>query len=578
MSYQQSKMQKNDQKDYINYDHITQAMQMMQSAFLQLFESNPEALWKMQLSLWQDYTEIWQQAVLGFIHSDYSSRQEEKLDKRFSSDSWNEAPFFNFIKNCYLQTSEKIQSLVNQIEGLDEGTVKQVSFYTKQLLDAVSPTNFLLTNPDVLKETYRTHGQNLVKGYNNMLEDIKRNQGAGVLNIKMTDLDQFSIGENIAKTKGKVVFQNHLFQLIHYQATKPNVYKKPLLIIPPFINKYYILDLTEKKSFVKWVLDQGYNVFMISWVNPDASYKDTRFEDYMTEGVITAVEQVLSITEEKNINTIGYCIGGTVLTAALAYLKKKNKHYINSATFFTTLIDFSDSGDLGIFLSKEQLDSLDAQMEEKGYLDGRQLAGTFNLLRSNDLIWNYFINNYLCGKEPFPLDLLYWNSDSTNMAYQSHSYYLRKLYGENALIKPDALTLANETIDVRQIDTPSIFISTEKDHIAPWKATFNGAKLFSGKTDFILAGSGHIAGIVNPPTKVKYGFKTNEELGASADQWYDSSTSHSGSWWPYWEKWLRKCSGKKVARMIPGNNKVKIIDDAPGSYVKVSVLNHDVSK
>ncbi|MCF6776779.1 class I poly(R)-hydroxyalkanoic acid synthase [Thiotrichales bacterium 19X7-9] len=564
----------------LKFDHITKVAETMRSAFLKLLSQDPMQLWQTQISLWQDYTKLWQEAVFDFFEQNQNNATSDgqtpiKHDKRFDSDNWQEQPFFSFIKNCYLHTSERVQGLVNQIEGLDDKTTKEVEFYTRQFLDAISPSNFVLTNPDVLKETYDSHGQNLVKGFENMLEDLKRNQGSGVLNIKMTDLDQFKIGENIARTKGKVVYQNRLFQLIQYNATTKEVYQKPLLIIPPFINKYYILDLTEKKSFVQWVVDKGYSVFMISWVNPDASYKDTEFENYMTEGVLEAAEQVQLITGEKTINVIGYCIGGTVLAAALSYLKKKKKDYFKSATFFTTLIDFSDSGDLGIFLSDEQLTLLEAEMAKTGYLDGRRLAVTFNLLRSNDLIWNYFINNYLCGKEPFPLDLLYWNSDSTNMAAKSHGFYLRQCYLNNLLAKPDALTFNGEAINVQDIDVPSIFISTEKDHIAPWQATYNGAKLFSGETEFILAGSGHIAGIINPPSKQKYGFKTNQSLASTANQWYDSAKAHEGSWWIYWEKWLKQHSGKKIKALSPGNKKLKPIEDAPGSYVKVSILNQD---
>ncbi|MCF6765230.1 class I poly(R)-hydroxyalkanoic acid synthase [Thiotrichales bacterium 19S3-7] len=564
----------------LKFDHVTKVAETMRGAFLKLLSQNPVELWQTQISLWEDYTKLWQNAIFDFFEQSkkipiVNDSLSTKHDRRFESDSWQEQPFFAFIKNCYLHTSDKIQGLISQIEGLDDKTSKEVEFYTRQILDAVSPSNFVLTNPDVLKETYDSHGQNLIKGFENMLEDLKRNQGSGVLNIKMTDLDQFKIGDNIARTKGKVIYQNRLFQLIQYSASKKEVYQKPLLIIPPFINKYYILDLTEKKSFVQWVVDKGYSVFMISWVNPDSSYKDTEFEDYMIEGVLEATEQVRLVTEQKTINVIGYCIGGTVLAAALSYLKKKKKHYFESATFFTTLIDFSDSGDLGLFLSEEQLNLLESEMQVTGYLDGRRLAVTFNLLRSNDLIWNYFINNYLCGKEPFPLDLLYWNSDSTNMAAKSHSYYLRQCYLKNNLIKENALTFGGETINIKDIDLPSIFISTEKDHIAPWKATYNGAKVFSGATEFVLAGSGHIAGIVNPPSIQKYGFKTNQSLAGSADQWYDSAKEHEGSWWVYWEKWLKGHSGKKIKALTLGNKKLKPIEDAPGSYVKVSILNHD---
>lgn len=565
--------------DPSQFDGVKQIFETMQKALINLMTQNPAEFFQMQMNLWQSYTKLWQENLDAFLspNNEESELNKKAHDRRFQSDAWHSQPFFSFIKDCYLHTAEEVQSLVNKIEGLDEQTIKEVDFYTKQFLDAVSPSNFVLTNPDVLKETYDSKGENLIKGFENMLADLKRSQGSGVLNIKMTDLDQFKLGENIAKTKGKVVFQNKLFQLIQYKSTTKEVYQKPLLIIPPFINKYYILDLTEEKSFVKYFVDQGFSVFMLSWVCPDEKNHDFSFEDYIFDGALKASEVVAEITNEETINVLGYCIGGTVLSALMSYLEKKKRVIFHSATFLTTLIDFSEPGDLGVFISDNQVTELENEMNKTGFLDGRRLACTYNLLRSNDLIWNYFINNYLCGKEPFPLDLLYWNSDSTHLAAKSHGFYLRNMYVENKLCQKNKLKFKGEKIDISQIQTPSIFISAEKDHIAPWQGTYKGALLFSGEKEFILSGSGHVAGVINPPSKKKYGFKTNkiQNLASSAQKWYDTAKDNEGSWWVYWNEWLTKKSGKKIKALNFNHKKYKPIEDAPGSYVKVSIFKND---
>jgi polyhydroxyalkanoate synthase len=543
---------------------------LMQEAMMKMFTQNPMELWQAQMNLWHDYVNIWQKTLQNAFNPGDKVNEEKAKDNRFKSDAWREQPYFNFIKECYLATSEHINSSVSKIEGLDDKTTKEVEFYTKQMVDALSPSNFVLTNPDVLEETVKSKGQNLVKGFENMLEDMKRNDGSGVTNFKMTDFDQFTIGENIAITPGKVIFENRMLQLIQYSPQTEQVQEIPLLIIPPFINKYYILDLTKKKSLVNWIVSQGYTVYMISWVNPDETYRDTKFEDYMTQGLLPAFDEVLKATNQKKLNVIGYCIGGTLLSATLSYLKQKRKNIINSVTYFTALIDFADPGELGVFLSEDQVKDIIKEMNDIGYLDGRRLAASFNLLRSNDLVWNYYINNYLCGKEPFPFDLLYWNCDSTNMAASSHAYYLTEMYTNNNLSKPNALEFDGVKIDVSKVNVPTVFISAEKDHIAPWTGTYTGAKLLSGDVDFILGGSGHIAGIVNPPEKQKYGFKTNKKLYDTPEEWDATSTHHEGSWWPYWEEtWLRPKSGEKIAAREPKNT----IEDAPGRYVKKSILD-----
>ena len=552
-----------------NLSNQKRVAELMQKAMMKMFTQNPVELWQAQVNLWQDYLNIWQKTLHNTLNPKAAAEEKVK-DNRFKSDAWREQPYFNFIKECYLATSEHINTSVSKIEGLDEKTSKEVEFYTKQMVDALSPSNFVLTNPDVLEETVKTKGQNLVKGFENMLEDMKRNDGAGVTNFKMTDFDQFTIGKNIAITPGKVIFENKMLQLIQYSPQTEQVHETPLLIIPPFINKYYILDLTQKKSFVSWIVNQGYTVFMISWVNPDETYRDTQFEDYMTQGLLPSFDEVLKATAQKKLNVIGYCIGGTLLAATLSYLKQKRKNIINSVTYFTALIDYADPGELGVFLSEAQVEDIIKEMNDIGYLDGRRLAASFNLLRSNDLIWNYYINNYLCGKEAFPFDLLYWNCDSTNMAAASHAYYLKEMYINNNLSKPNALEFDGVKIDVSKVNIPTVFISAEKDHIAPWKGTYTGAKLLSGEIDFILGGSGHIAGIVNPPEKQKYGFRTNDKLYNTPEEWEETSTHHEGSWWPYWEEsWLRSKSGEKIEARHPQN----AIEDAPGRYVKKSILD-----
>lgn len=384
---------------------------------------------------------------------------------------------------------------------------------------------------------------------------------------RMTDNEAFEVGKNIATTAGKVIFQNELMQLIQYTPTTKTVFETPLLIVPPWINKYYILDLREENSFIKWAVEQGHTVFIISWKNPDETYADTKFEDYMLKGLLTALDKVKAETGVKDANTIGYCVGGTMLAATNAYLASKRRKPIKTSTYFTTLIDFEEPGDLGIFISEDQLNSLDANMAKDGYLDGAAMASAFNMLRANDLIWPFFINNYLLGKEPTAFDLLYWNSDSTRMPATAHSYYLRNCYLNNMLCKPGGIELDGTAIDLTKIKVPTYFISTRDDHIAPWKSTYEGARLMSGPTRFVLGGSGHIAGIINPPAKNKYNYWTNDEIDVDSDNWLDNAKSNPGSWWPDWQKWVKTKSGKKIPARQPGEN-LKAIEDAPGSYVK----------
>ncbi|MEK9755231.1 MAG: class I poly(R)-hydroxyalkanoic acid synthase, partial [Rhodospirillaceae bacterium] len=455
------------------------------------------------------------------------------------------------------------------VEGMDKKTANKVDFYTRQFIDALSPSNFVMTNPEVLRATLESGGENLVKGLENLLSDLE--EGNGQLRIKMTDPNAFKVGKNIATTPGKVVFRNDLMELLQFDPMADQVVKTPLLIVPPWINKYYILDLREKNSFIRWATSQGHTVFVVSWVNPDATLAAKTFDDYMLEGPVAALDAVEKATGEKSVNIIGYCIGGTLLACTLAYLTaKKQDSRINSATFFTTMVDFTEAGELGVFIDDSQLSSLEEKMEERGYLEGSEMATTFNMLRANDLIWSFVINNYLLGKDPFPFDLLYWNSDSTRMPAAMHSFYLRKMYLENKLVQPGGIELAGVKIDLRTIKVPVYIVSTREDHIAPWKSTYAATGLYKGPIRFVLAGSGHIAGVVNPPDKPKYGYWTNEKLAKTPDAWLEKADAHEGSWWPDWDAWAKeRAKGETVPARKPGDGKLKVLCDAPGEYVMI---------
>jgi polyhydroxyalkanoate synthase len=432
-------------------------------------------------------------------------------------------------------------------------------------VDALAPTNFVLTNPEVLKATQESGGQNLLKGLEHLLKDLDR--GHGKLAISMTDYEAFELGVNDATTPGKVVFQTELMQLIQFEPATGEVYRRPLVIIPPWINKYYILDLREKNSFIKWAVGQGHTVFVVSWVNPDAKLAQKGFDDYMVEGALAALDAVEKATGESRINFIGYCLGGTLLGATLAYLAAKKQDRVGCATFFVSLLDFSAPGELGVFIDEKQVENLEKKMNERGYLEGSEMASTFNMLRSNDLVWSFVINNYLMGKDPFPFDLLYWNSDSTRMPARMHSYYLRNMYINNRLGVPGALELAGVKIDLSTVRVPAYFISTAEDHIAPWKTTYKGSKYLGGTLRFVLGGSGHIAGIVNPPAAKKYQYWTNDANPDTADQWFETATPHPGSWWGDWQSWIAAQNGdEKVPARKPGEAGLKVLEDAPGSY------------
>ncbi len=538
------------------------------AAFMEMYAKameKPETMMQTGLQFWQDYVNLLTSTTQKWLGQDASPIiQPDSKDRRFRDDAWNEHAAFDFLKQFYLLASKRINEAVQHVEGLDNKTARKVAFYTQQFIDALSPTNFLLTNPAALRETIESEGENLVRGMENLLTDIQTGR------IAMADVKAFSVGENIACTPGCVVYQNDLMQLIHYTPTTETVHEVPVLVIPAWINKFYILDLQPDNSYVKWLVDHGYSVFMVSWVNPDSCHAHKHFDDYLKEGPLAALDAIEKATGSKKVSAVGYCLGGTLLTITLAWLAAKGQaDRITSATFFTTMTDFSEAGDLSIFIDDEQLENLESRMSEKGYLDAKDMALTFNMLRSNDLIWHFVVNNYLLGKSPFPFDLLYWNADATRMPARMHSFYLRNMYQKNLLVKKNALTINGVTIDLHRIQTPCFFLSTKEDHIAPWDSTYKGTQLLQGPVEFVLADSGHVAGVISAPGKTKYGYRTNQTLTPKAEDWLQTATHHNGSWWPYWDSWNQAHTGKHVPAYQPGKGKLKPLEPAPGSYVKV---------
>src|SRR5690349_20617274 len=530
--------------------------------------ANPTRLMQAQLGFWQDYVTLWQNTTRRIMGMETEPVIDSpSSDRRFKDDAWRENEVFDFIRQSYLLSARYVQDVVRQVDGLDAKTAQKVDFYARQFIDAMSPSNFVLTNPEVLRKTAETGGENLLKGLNNLLSDLER--GKGQLHIKMTDFDAFKVGENIGVTPGKVIYQNDLMQLIQYTPTTEKVLKRPLLIGPPWINKFYILDLRPKNSFVCWAVGQGHTVFVISWVNPDEQLAEKGFEDYMLEGYVAALDAIEQATGERDVNAIGYCLGGTLLASTLAYMAAKGDDRIKTATFFVTMMDFQEAGELGVFIDEEQLQSLEDKMSKRGYLEGSEMATTFNMLRANDLIWSFVVNNYLMGNDPFPFDLLYWNADSTRMPARMHSFYLRKMYQENLLKEPSGIELAGTAIDLGKIKTPAYFLSTREDHIAPWQSTYRGTQLLSGPKRFVLAASGHIAGVVNPPEGGKYSHWINTELPPDPEAWFKGATEIAGSWWPDWHRWVTALDKQMVKARRPGEGKLKPIEDAPGSYVRV---------
>jgi polyhydroxyalkanoate synthase len=518
---------------------------------------------------WQQSTRLQWNTLLGLYGANSEPVTEpDEDDRRFLDESWTDHPWFDYLKQSYLIHSDLVNDCFAMDTGLDERNREKIHFFTHQWLKAIAPSNFPATNPVVIKEAVTTDGVSLVNGYKNFLRDWE--QSSGQFKILLSDPDVFKLGENIATTPGKVVYQNDLFQLIQYLPTTAKTLEDPLLVIPPWINKYYIMDLRADNSIIKYWVDQGHTVFIVSWVNPDESHADVSFEDYMLRGVYAACDAVQQATGEKQLNAVGYCIGGTLLAATLAHMKVRGDERIKSATFLTTLIDFSDPGEIRAFIDEKQVRNMESRMEKKGYLEGTEMASAFSMLRADDLIWNAVVHYYLMGKETIAFDLLHWNGDSTRMPKTMHSFYLRNMYLDNLLCRPGGITLDSVPLDIGEIDIPVYFLSTHDDHIAPWAATYLGARLFSGPVRFVVGGSGHIAGVINPPQNNKYGFRTRDHgqnLPADADEWLEGAIQYEGSWWPDWAEWIGGISKRLVDARTPGSGGLPVIEDAPGTYV-----------
>jgi polyhydroxyalkanoate synthase len=517
---------------------------------------DPGKMLKLQAEYWADAMKLWQAFATG---QKADSPVASVKDKRFTAADWSEMPAFDFMRQSYLLASQYIMAGTAGIDGVDAKERARIQFHTKQFVDALSPSNYLLTNPQVLKATAESGGQNLLKGLEHLLDDLKTGR------MKLTDETAFEVGRNVAVTPGKVVFENRLFQLIQYSPTTDSVYEIPLLIFPPWINKFYILDLTPEKSFIRWAVEQGLTVFVVSWKNADASLADATLDTYVGEGQLTAIQEVLARTAAPATHVIGYCVAGTTLAATLAYLTATGgADTVRSATFFTAQVDFKYAGDLQVFVDDEQLETIRTMGAEKGFTDGKVMATTFNLLRSNDLIWNYVVNNYMLGKDYFPFDLLYWNSDATNVPSRWHIAYLQDLYRDNKLATPGGISVAGVPIDIDTVTTPSYVQAGKEDHIAPAKSVYEITHHFKGPLRFLLAGSGHIAGVVNPPAQHKYQYWTNDALPDSLEEFVAGATETKGSWWPDWIAWIAPRSGAKVPARVPAD----AIEDAPGRYVK----------
>jgi polyhydroxyalkanoate synthase len=514
---------------------------------------------------------LWQETLNNFFNASNENTTEHYDDKRFASPAWQNNIFYDYIKRQYLMTADWLQDAVNRLDDdLDSHSREKLNFYTRQWIDAIAPSNYMITNPDVMQAALESNGETVLRGLQLLKEDFKR--GGGRLAISTTDNKAFSVGGNLAVSEGAVIYQNDLMQLIQYAPKTEKVFAKPILLVPAWINKFYIFDMQQKNSLISWLVAQGYSVFVVSWVNPDESHRDKSFENYMNEGLLKALEVVLEVSGEDSAHIVGYCLGGTLLSCSLAYLHAKGEQSkVLSATYLTTMIDFSEPGELGVFIDEEQIQAIEAKMEKKGYLEGSEMATTFSMLRSNNMIWSFVVNNYLLGKEPFPFDLLYWNADSTRMPAAMHSYYLRNMYQQNKLIEAGGIELSGEKIDLRRIKTPSFILSTREDHIAPWQSTFAATKIYSGDIEFVLAGSGHIAGVINPPAKGKYNYFVGDNpSNLKADIWLKAAKEQTGSWWGYFHEWLQKrdTSEQKPALKIGDNPKYQQLEAAPGSYVK----------
>jgi len=529
--------------------------------------SKPERAAAAQADLYSGLSEIWRQTMRRYGGEDVAPIVASDLsDKRFVAPEWNDNPFFDWLRQSYLLTSRWASDMVEKAEGLDAQTKARAAFYARLISSAVSPSNFVPTNPELLRATIDAKGENLVRGLKMLAEDISA--GGGVLKIRQSAARRFELGVDLANTPGKVIWRNDVMELIQYEPMTAEVYARPLLITPPWINKFYVLDLNAEKSFVRWAVEQGFTVFIISWVNPDETKAEKGFEAYMHEGVLTALDVIEKATGERKVTVAGYCVGGTLLALTLAYMAATGDDRVDSVTFFATQVDFSDAGDLQIFVDEARLAALDESMARTGYLEGVKMANAFNMLRPNELIWNYVVNNYMKGVEPAAFDLLYWNSDSTRIPRANHSFYLRSCYLENRLARGEMI-IDGIRLNLRQVKMPVFEIATKEDHIAPAQSVFRGAKFFGGDVTFVLGGSGHIAGIINPPSKDKYQYWTGGPVKGAFEDWIKKAKETKGSWWPHWLAWVTAQAPKKVPARQPGGGKLKIICDAPGEYVRV---------
>jgi polyhydroxyalkanoate synthase len=529
--------------------------------------AEPVPFISMQTSLARDFARLYQRAalrMLGFAQEPLAEPHPD--DRRFKDAGWEKHPYFDAVKQAYLLTTDAWVSLIHDAMHLDPMARQKLEFAIRQISDAMAPTNFVATNPTVLEATLDSGGTNLLAGLDNLLDDLERSQGEW--DISTTDHDAFEVGKNLAITPGKVVYQNELMQLIQYEATTPSVARRPLLMMPPWMNKYYIMDLRPENSMVRWLLNRGQTVFMISWKNPDASMADRGFEDYMKLGPLAALDAIEKATGEKEVNVAGYCLGGILLAATTAYLQALGDDRIASATYLTTMVDFEDVGEISLFIDETSLDDLEARINAQGLLDGRSVARTWRALRANDLIWSFHVNSYLLGKSPRAFDILYWNADSTNMPAAMHTFFMRNMYVHNRLSDPGGITLAGVPIDMSNVVTPSYILSTSEDHIAPWRTTYTTTNLLSGPVKFVLASSGHIAGVINPPDQKKYSYWTNYRHYDDPDSWLEDAAEHKGSWWPDWAGWLKRHGGGTAPARTPGDGALTPVEAAPGTYVK----------
>lgn len=554
-------------------DHVAEPVVDMVKTFSKLSEywlADPQRALEAQTRLFAGYMTVWGNAIQKVspnAEAPDDAVKPERGDKRFQDPEWGRNAFFDFLKQAYLVTSRWAADLVEHAEGLDDHTRHKASFYVKQVSNAISPSNFILTNPELFRETVASNGENLVRGMKMLAEDIAA--GKGDLKLRQADYSPFEIGKNVATTPGKVVGRSDVAEIIQYDPTTETVLKRPLLICPPWINKFYILDLNPQKSFIRWAIEQGHTVFVISWINPDERHGAKGWEAYIREGLQYGLDMIEKATGEKEVNAIGYCVGGTLLAAALALLAQEGDNRIKSATFFTTQVDFTHAGDLKVFVDEDQVAAVEKSMNEKGYLDGTKMATAFNMLRSGDLIWPYVINNYMRGKDPLPFDLLYWNADSTRMAAANHSFYLRNCYLENNLTR-GVMELAGRTVSLADVTIPVYNLASKEDHIAPALSVFLGSQYFGGDVEFVMAGSGHIAGVVNPPAAKKYQYWTGGKPTGDFGQWLASAVEHPGSWWTHWQHWIESQDDTLVPARKPGKH-MKTLGDAPGTYVKVRV-------